>query len=207
MSFFHKKSPREHDAVAPISLEQQESEPTQSISMENILDVAIAAEEAIGERYSKTSIAYKAAKKELASIVNRSLRLWESEYIRNYYNIQEIRVRFLLDFERCREYAEQGKAEAQYCLGLFYDLGINVRRNHNEAEKWLNKAASHNIPEIQFCVAYLNYNNFNNGLQYNYQDAIKWAKKANEKKIDGAKRLIDLFTEYMNQIKGDDIPF
>ena len=41
----------------------------------------------------------------------------------------------------CRMAAEQGHAEAQYQMGFFYDCGIGIRSDKDEALKWYSKAA------------------------------------------------------------------
>ena len=44
-----------------------------------------------------------------------------------------------------RAAAEQGLAEAQYCLGLLYEYGMGVEQSSAEAAKWYRKAAEQGL--------------------------------------------------------------
>ncbi|HKQ36542.1 MAG TPA: tetratricopeptide repeat-containing serine protease family protein [Verrucomicrobiae bacterium] len=57
------------------------------------------------------------------------------------------------DFKETKDRAEQGDAEAQYNLGLMYDMGIGAPKNYSESGKWYAKAAAAGIAEAQFQLA------------------------------------------------------
>jgi TPR repeat protein len=51
-------------------------------------------------------------------------------------------IRFeMKDISRCQEAAEEGRAEAQYNLGLLYSTGQGVPQDYVLAHKWFNLAA------------------------------------------------------------------
>src|ERR1043165_8557725 len=54
------------------------------------------------------------------------------------------------EFDGLKTKAESGDAEAQFALGLIYDLGIDAPRNYAESGKWYLKAANQGLPEAQF---------------------------------------------------------
>ena len=84
--------------------------------------------------------------------------------------------------------AEKGNAMAQYELGLCYEGGIGVKKDNNEAKKWLRRAAEQGHAEAQYNLGifYVAYGLA--GAMLNYGDkhdddaveAIKWFSKAAE---------------------------
>ena len=87
-----------------------------------------------------------------------------------------------------RKAAEKGNAMAQYELGLCYEGGIGVKKDNNEAKKWLRRAAEQGHAEAQYNLGifYVAYGLA--GAMLNYGDkhdddaveAIKWFSKAAE---------------------------
>ncbi len=72
----------------------------------------------------------------------------------------------------------EGDAEAQYNLAVAYGKGIGVTQNHQEAVKWLRKAAEQGHPEAQYNLGIAYSKGI--GVTQNYQEAEKWFQKAAE---------------------------
>ena len=78
------------------------------------------------------------------------------------------------DIAKLKRNAEQGDAEAQYDLGTLYLTGYkDIKKNHEEALKWIKKAAMQGYAKAQHsigvhCVCY----------EGNYEEAVKWFRKA-----------------------------
>lgn len=62
-------------------------------------------------------------------------------------------VRSFLAFNRLRNAAEQGDAEAQYELGAMYHAGDGIPKDDVEAAYWLQKAAGHGMVKAQGTLA------------------------------------------------------
>ena len=52
-----------------------------------------------------------------------------------------------------RPLAEQGNADAQYSLGVMYDKGQGVKRDHVESMKWLQRAAQQGNQDAQLYLS------------------------------------------------------
>lgn len=73
--------------------------------------------------------------------------------------------------------AEQGNADAQFRLGLFYANNVE-NQNYPKAVKWYLKAAEQGHVEAQFNLGFLYANGL--GGPANYEEAIRWYRKAAE---------------------------
>ncbi|GEM_PF-1767977 len=80
--------------------------------------------------------------------------------------------------KRTRESAERGEAEGQYRLGLSYDVGRLVSRNHEEAAKWYKKAADQGHPKAQVYLG-LAYE-YGQGVTKDLEQAANWYLKSAE---------------------------
>jgi TPR repeat protein len=98
--------------------------------------------------------------------------------------VEELRMENVKDV---RKAAEQGNAEAQARLFLFYFTGIGVEKDVHKGLQWLQKSADQgnqsaqeflNSAAVQDVIArhYLN----GEGVKQNYAIAAKWFKKAAE---------------------------
>ncbi len=77
---------------------------------------------------------------------------------------------------RIRQLAEQGDGEAQFSMGLRYDLGDGVERNPELAAQWFEKAAT---AEITGACLYLGMKyEFGAGVKQDKAAAIKWYEQA-----------------------------
>lgn len=83
----------------------------------------------------------------------------------------------LPDFKETKDRAEQGDAEAQYNLGLMYDMGIGATKNYSESGKWYAKAAAQGIAEAQFQLGVRYYEHAKQAKD-NYVKAFSWFYKA-----------------------------
>ena len=83
-----------------------------------------------------------------------------------------------MNFNEWKQLAEEGKAEAQYNLGLMYSLGKDIARNDPEAVKWYLRAAQQGFAEAQTNLG-LMYGK-GHGVEQNYNEAVKWYRRAAE---------------------------
>ena len=74
--------------------------------------------------------------------------------------------------------AEQGDAEAQFCMGVRYTNGRGVEQDDEEAVKWYRKAAEQGNASAQCNLGWC-YDN-GEGVEQDYEEAAKWYRKAAE---------------------------
>ncbi len=55
----------------------------------------------------------------------------------------------MIDFEKTKQLAEQGDADAQYYLGWQYEYGQGVKEDYAEAVRWYTKAAEQGLDVAQ----------------------------------------------------------
>ena len=91
--------------------------------------------------------------------------------------------------------AEQGDANAQYNLGVYYYNGEGVDQNYAEAVKWFRLAAEQGFATAQVILGSCYYNG--EGVAYDYTEAVKWVRKAAEQGDAEAKQAL----EQMNWIR------
>lgn len=89
-------------------------------------------------------------------------------------------------FEWFQRAAEQGDAQAQYEVGMCYELGTGVKQNYNEAAEWYHKAAEQGNTYAQMQLGGL----YNNGLgvKEDKTESLRWYHKAEETLIETAER-------------------
>ena len=78
--------------------------------------------------------------------------------------------------------AEQSHAEAQFKLGLFYELDRSIERNRAEALKWYRFASEQGHAMAQFMLGV--YCVEGKIIEQNYEEAVKWFKLAAEQGLD-----------------------
>ena len=71
-----------------------------------------------------------------------------------------------------RPIAEQGNAEAQYSLGVMYDIGEGVPQDYAEAVKWYRLAAGQGYADGQLNLGVMYYNG--EGVPQDYLLAHMW---------------------------------
>jgi TPR repeat protein len=90
-----------------------------------------------------------------------------------------------LSFQRTREKAAAGDAEAQYDLGAYYYDGRGVSRDFEEAYRWFLAAAEHGHPKAQANAGLMNY--LGRGVPRDEAEACKWLALAAEAGDEGAR--------------------
>ncbi len=90
----------------------------------------------------------------------------------------------IIDIERCITEANQGDAKAQNDLGFMLLNGLGVKKNYEEAAKWIKKAAEQEYLIAQNNLGYLYLEGL--GVKQNYEEGVKWIKKAAEQECADA---------------------
>jgi len=86
--------------------------------------------------------------------------------------------------EEVKVKAEAGDAESEVELGLRYDKGAGVVKDHAEAAKWYRKAAEQNHAEAQYNLGVGYYKG--EGVAKDQAEAVKWYRKAAEQNLANA---------------------
>ena len=95
--------------------------------------------------------------------------------------------------------AQQGDADAQYLLGLYFCTGEECVPDFKEAVKWFRKAAEqgHSDAQNNLGVCYSN----GDGVSQNFKEAIKWYRKAAEQgNVSAQLNLAICYTDDQNVI-------
>lgn len=82
------------------------------------------------------------------------------------------------DFMKLKRSAEQGNAEAQYKLGLMYDIGKEVDQDYQKAFKWYEKSANQGLASSQSKLGSMY--RYGKGVVVNHAKASEWYWKAYE---------------------------
>ena len=80
--------------------------------------------------------------------------------------------------------AVQGLKEAQYGLGVLYDMGVGLEKDENQAFLWYHAAANHHHPMAQFNIANF-YLERENGKD-DFESALRWFELASKNGVDEA---------------------
>ncbi|MBI5427493.1 MAG: sel1 repeat family protein [Nitrospinae bacterium] len=83
------------------------------------------------------------------------------------------------DVSDLRKKAGQGDADAQYDLGVMYNIGRGVNRDYVEAARWFRKAAGQGHAGAQSYLGYL-YEHGYEGVTQDNAEAARWYRKAAE---------------------------
>lgn len=87
-------------------------------------------------------------------------------------------IALALTLEESKKAAKQGDAYALFCLGLYYELGVDVEADEKTAVKWYIKAAKQGLAESQDALGRCYHNGI--GVNKNEEEAVKWWQKAAE---------------------------
>ena len=79
-------------------------------------------------------------------------------------------------YKYCKRAAKEGRAEAQFNLGLMFRYGQGVRQNYFRSFKWTKMAAEQGNATSQYNVG-ISYT-YGQGVKQNYLEAVKWYQKA-----------------------------
>jgi TPR repeat protein len=83
-----------------------------------------------------------------------------------------------------RNAAQQGSVEAQFNLGLMYDMGHGVAQDYKEAVRWYQRAAQQGLAEAQYTLG-LMYN-LGQGIAQDYKEAVRWFRLAAKQRYKAA---------------------
>ena len=89
-----------------------------------------------------------------------------------------------------RQKAEQGDADAQFCLGQAYSRGRGVPEGYAESFKWYLKAAEQGHAEAQWVIGQKYHSGL--GVPQDYTEAAKWYRKAAEQGDADAQHFLGL---------------
>ena len=78
----------------------------------------------------------------------------------------------------CQPLAEEGNAEAQFCVGRLYANGFGVAMNDELALQWYGRAAEQGHSEAQFSLGLMHANGW--GVPMNDEAAVNWYRMAAE---------------------------
>lgn len=79
-------------------------------------------------------------------------------------------------FMENKKAAEQGDAQAQYNLGQYYEIGVDVDEDEKTAFEWYGKAAKQGLVEAQDALGRCYHNGI--GVERNDEKAVEWWLKA-----------------------------
>tara|TARA_B100000686_G_scaffold30512_1_gene31262 strand:+ start:988 stop:1470 length:483 start_codon:yes stop_codon:yes gene_type:complete len=98
-------------------------------------------------------------------------------------------------FKIWKPLAEQGKAEAQFNLGLMYEGGHGVIKDYEEAVKWYRLAAEQSLVWAQFNLGVMYRNG--KGVNLDNTQAYKWYNIASAKGNESAQEFRDIIEKEM----------
>ena len=79
---------------------------------------------------------------------------------------------------KLKRFAEKGNAEAQYKLGLMYDMGEEVDQDYGKAFEWYEKSANQGLASSQSKLGSMY--RYGKGVEVNHAKASEWYWKAYE---------------------------
>ena len=83
---------------------------------------------------------------------------------------------FKTAFSFYKKAAEQGELEAQFNVGLYYDIGRGVLQDYAEAVRWYKLAADQGYSAAQYNLGFMYANG--EGVLQDYAEAVRWYKLA-----------------------------
>jgi TPR repeat protein len=101
------------------------------------------------------------------------------------------------DFDETMAAAKQGRAYAQFNLGIMYDNGDGVPENDTEAVKWYRKATDQGVSQAQHGLG-VTYGN-GEGVPENYVRAYVWLSMAKTQGYENAKKAVETVKNQMTK--------
>ena len=80
--------------------------------------------------------------------------------------------------------ADQGDANAQFELGVMYDLGLGMSQDDGQAVVWYRKAADQGVPAAQYRLGLMYANG--RGVPQDAEHAAAWTRKAADQGVPEA---------------------
>lgn len=96
--------------------------------------------------------------------------------------------------DRVRKNAEQGNAEDQIKLGIYYTLAMGVPSNSRETVKWIRQAADQGNTEAQLLLADF-YAEGYGGLPVSSTESVKWVQRAADQGDETAQGMVETFQD------------
>ena len=98
--------------------------------------------------------------------------------------------------EKWHPLAQQGHAKAQFNMGVLYENGLGVQKDHAQAADWYKKAAEQGLKEAQNNLG-KNYAQ-GTGVEQDYIRAYKWLSLAAEQGLKEAAGNLDRISRHMS---------
>lgn len=96
------------------------------------------------------------------------------------------------NFDKQKNLAEKGDADAQCVMGFYYDVGVSVTKDYAEAFKWYRMAANQGNAGAEYILGTYYAKGF--GVDKDEAEAAKWYRKAAEKgNVDAENKLGDCY--------------
>lgn len=102
-----------------------------------------------------------------------------------------------------RTQAAQGRAEAQFYLGMLYHFGFGMPEDYIQARQWYEIAAGQGLAKAQFYLGTLYH--FGDGVPQDYAQAAKWFEKAAAQGLAEAQFSLGFLYEYGVGVPQDDV--
>jgi len=80
--------------------------------------------------------------------------------------------------------AHQGDSQAQYKLGLMYELGMGIDKDLNQAFAWYQKSADQEYAKAQYNLGI--FYALSKGVEKDIEQSKYWVKKAHENGYSGS---------------------
>ncbi|MFT7234612.1 MAG: TPR repeat protein [Methylophagaceae bacterium] len=81
------------------------------------------------------------------------------------------------NYANCKHHAEQGMSDAQYDLGLLYQLGSGVKQDYKQTFYWWSKAAKQGDARAQLRLGYMYIQGY--GVSQDYVMSHMWFNLSN----------------------------
>ena len=101
------------------------------------------------------------------------------------------------DFDETKALADQGDVDAQFKLGVIYDIGLGVPENDAEAVKWYRKAAEQGHANAQSNLGFMYANG--DGVPENFVHAYVWWSMAKTQGDEDAKGNLEILKPQMTK--------
>ncbi len=88
------------------------------------------------------------------------------------------------NYQQVIKLANKGDIQAQYELGLMYELGLGVEKNFPQAFSWYQKSAHQNHPKAQYNLGI--FYALGKGVGNDIQQSKYWIRCANENGYSGS---------------------
>ena len=102
-----------------------------------------------------------------------------------------------VDVTELRLMAEQGDVRAQRSLGIMYEIGRGVARDHETALRWYRQAAVQGDAQAQTNLGAMYANG--RGVTQNDADAVRWFRRAAEQRYAHAQKNLGVMSAFLGK--------